>query len=255
MRDREWLVSPEAIDLDGYRFGRIAIGDVRANEGSLHAGQVDRLRADLEDLSNIGISFEDTGSIVVTDWFLVVLGDIDEAAAESGLTELGLDASGQYQGFQVYDDSGAVGVSTDALVVCPMLGPVAPRERLEAVIDAAEGRANRFHEVVEDCDAMLSELGRGMAVGGEARTDEGDPGDGANATGRAYRLDGDRMDVRVAFVFEDASSVDFQQPEDASSYGLDTTSWENAQLSVDGRIARIDAEMAASDATFYDGVS
>ena len=251
MRDRKWLVAPDVLGVDRYQFGRVAADTVRGNESSLYGSSVSELQNTIESLEEFGVSYDRTQGLLIADSFVVVTGSIDQQAANEGFQSQDFEDRGEYGGYQVYDNGTAVGFDGDAMIIAPTFGSLTPQDRLRAVIDASGGSEPRYHESRASCDDLMSELGQGLAVAGSA-SDESAVDEDLIAAGLAHRLNGDRLNFRLALVFRDASAVDVSSPGDVQNYGFDPSRLSDPQLSTDGRIVRIDDELPTDGADFMD---
>ncbi|WP_251341779.1 hypothetical protein [Haloplanus halophilus] len=165
---REWLPAPGAVDgVDGgygYLFRRP--GELGYPAPVRFTTPRKRL---LTDLDHFGVGYANYDRLLATDLGTVIEADVDPDAVARTLTESGYDAAGSHGDVDLFarDDVPRRAAVGDGAVVWSS-ERVHRAPAVTALLDARDGRIDRYHEVdaglVETVDTRYSPKGREMDV-------------------------------------------------------------------------------------------
>ena len=232
-----WLPAPAATpNANHYRFSYYDLGTLATQREHLGGEPTvfERTWAPVE------LDWTDATAVITVGSVDVVTAEFDREGAVSDLRAAGYGRAGEYKGYVRYrnGDSGAVVALTDGTLLVASVDrfgaeSVTPTDRIEPVIDAATGDADRYTEANDDMATLVGELGGATLV--RARTM--DDADGvATTSGRFENLvaegnrsvvDGDRVDEKWVYVYERPRDVDtaaleaYVQANDNSSAEVD----------------------------------
>lgn len=243
-----WLPAPAAFDTAGYPFFSYSPQSFLEYEEHLAPGATEGLADDGQ--APAGTSMADASALHAVGRDVFVLEGVDVSAFEEEYEAQGLEQSGTYQEFAIYEGVGgsAAGLGDGALVMAPgsTLGddnsdklPI-----VEAILDARAGSATRYAEAKDDAAALVDALGTAHALAG--RTHE--PGtslEGAVAEGSALHIGESESTVRAVTVFEagevDADAMSSWADDATTFYGAD------AETNTDGRTVVASATVPTGD--------
>ncbi|RXK50186.1 hypothetical protein [Halorientalis pallida] len=201
----DWLPAPAAMGTDHYEFTAADPSAIFEHESAVEGSAFGGLTGATEQLD--GITLSDLSGLYLIGGGMVLTGDVDADAFRSFLAATGYAEGETYHGYTFYTGGpgGTAAVSSDTAIRAGTLGDA--REKIEAIIDAKQGTADRYTDANPDCRTLLSRLGSGAVAGGRTH-EEAAFLDGVVADGFRWRLDGTTASFTGAFVFESQSAVD-----------------------------------------------
>jgi hypothetical protein len=207
----EWLPAPAAMGTDHYEFTAADPGAIFDHESAVQGSAFGGLTSVTERLD--GIALSDLSGLYLIGGGVVLTGEIDAEAFRSFLSANGYAEGETYHGYTLYTGGpgGTAAVSSDTAIRVGTLGDTSGK--IEAIVDAKRGAADRYVDANPDCRTLLARLGAGAVAGGRTH-DEAAFLDGVVADGFRWRLDGTSASLTSAFVFEGQSAVDTGALED-----------------------------------------
>jgi hypothetical protein len=201
----DWLPAPAALGTDHYEFTAADPGAIYDHESAVQGSAFGGLTRATEQLD--GITLSDLSGLYLIDGGMVLTGDIDADAFRSFLSANGYTEGQSYHGYTFYTGGpgGTAAVSSDTAIRAGTLGDA--EGKIEAIIDAKQGAADRYADANPDCRTLLSRLGSGAVAGGRTHAAAAFL-DGVVADGFRWRLDGSTASFTGTFVFESQSAVD-----------------------------------------------
>jgi hypothetical protein len=233
----DWLPAPAALNTDHYEFTAADPSAIVAHESHVEGSAFASLTQTTTRLN--GIQLADLSGLYLIGDGIVMTGDIDADAFRSFLSANGYAEGETYHGYTFYTGGpgGTAAVSSDTAIRAGTLGDA--RGKIEAIIDAKQGMADRYADANPDCRTLLSRLGSGAVAGGRTH-DEASFLDGVVADGFRWRLDGTTAAFTGAFVFESQSAVDTAAVERLVADQAVFDPLSSPSVSSDGRTAVVD---------------
>ena len=214
----QWLPVPSALgDGDHYQFDYYDLATLSAQREHLGGDPTVFERT----WQPVGLSWDDATAVVVVDGVAVVTAEFDRDAVVSDLREAGYDHTDEFKRTARYRNSetGTVfAVTDDTLLVASMdrygTASTDPSSRIEAVVEAQTGDADRYVETNADMQALVEALGTGTLV--SARTlDESDVATARSgrfenlvAEGSRSVVDGESVEETWVYLYDRPRDVD-----------------------------------------------
>jgi hypothetical protein len=233
----DWLPAPAAMGTDHYEFTAANPGAIFEHESAVEGSAFGGLTGATRQLE--GITLSDLSGLYLIGGGMVLTGDIDADAFQSFLSANGYAEGETYHGYTFYTGGpgGTAAVSSDTAIRAGTLGDA--EGKIEAIIDAKQGMADRYADANPDCRTLLSRLGSGAVVGGRTH-DEASFLDGAVADGFRWRLNGSSAAFTGVFVFESRSAVDTAAVESLVAEHTVFDPLASPSVTSDGRTAVVD---------------
>jgi hypothetical protein len=265
---RKYLLDPDELGIDEYYFTYAQPNIIAENEDNfdedIYQG-VDENSIDIEEqrfdtiVEQLDVDFDEISNIVEYDGITVFTvepnTDTTEDIVELLEEEEGLDTEDEIGGYDVYiGEQQRSGVAIQDNNIIFILDAEDASDRLELVIDAANGEEDQYGDAYDSFEVLLNNLGTGVRMGGRAFAEPGDanlPGlDNVVAVGNRLIIDGETSDDRVVYVFEDEADVDV---EDTREFVENEGFFEDAEefnVSQSGRAAIVNAEFDTDELEF-----
>lgn len=240
----KWLPAPSALrNGDHYRFDYYDLATLAAQREHLGGEPTVFERT----WDPVELAWDDATAVVTVGSVDVVTAEFDRDAAVSDLRAAGYDRAGEYRGYARYrnEETGTVFALTDGTLLVSTIdrygaASTDPTERIEAVVDAATGDADRYTGVDEDMGTLVEALGTGTLVGGRTMAE---PDAAAARSGRFENLvaEGARSVVDGATVEEKWVYV-YDRPRDVDTATLEAyvAANDNSSEGVDARFAGVE---------------
>jgi len=264
----QWLPAPAGLGTDHYQFRYADLGTLATERDHL-GGEPDVFESAWRP---VGLAWEDASAVVGAGSVDVITADYDRADVVADLRDAGYADGGDYRGYTLYAneaDATAFAVGDATLLTASESQFVAggspdPVTRMEAVLDANQGDAERYPEANADMRALVEALGTGTLVQGKtmatARPGEARSGRFANlvASGFTRVVDGATVDETHVYVYEDQRDVDravlkshVEASENATGGADALAAVEDVSYETDGRLGSITGTRPAD--TLYSG--
>ena len=204
-----WVPSPAEL-ATVERFNVVRIDPQSVCDADVVAQSAERTLADAvgRALELLGVPFAELSGLSFIGHFAIVFeGSFRTGRLADRLAGADFRSVGSHEGYALYaDEATLVAVSADAVVFGPWAGE-GTAGVIEGVIDAKVGEGQRYVGTDAAVAELTEVLGNGDLIVGRTGADVG-PIDPVEATGIAWRFDGQTAKAAVAFVFPDGSTVD-----------------------------------------------
>lgn len=258
---RKYLLDPDELGIDDYYFTYAQPNIIAENEDNFDEDIYQGIEEQRFDtiVEQLDIDFDEISNIVEYDGITVFTvepnTDTTEDIVELLEEEEGLDIEDEIGGYDVYiGEQQRSGVAIQDNNIIFILDAEDASDRLELVIDAANGEEDQYGDAYDSFEVLLNNLGTGVRMGGRAFAEPGDanlPGlDNVVAVGNRLIIDGETSDDRVVYVFEDEADVDV---EDTREFVENEGFFEDAEefnVSQSGRAAIVNAEFDTDELEF-----
>ena len=169
---------------------------------------------------------------LMVDQAIVLVGEIDRSVVESAISETAYESAGTYEGYDLYDRADirrTIAVGDGAIV---FTSDEQSEANVKAVIDAAAGRIERYHETDEDFSRIVDASG-GRPLNWFTPTD----GDVIKVISATY--DANRVYHVRHLLYPDESSVSEEELEREFESGGEELDLQALSVHSDGRLATV----------------
>lgn len=274
---RQWVPDPAVLEFDGY-YPRNYVFDYWRYDEARERG--DELPPDVESaltepdsvvlLADTGLEAEsiDTHLRIGGSFASVFQGSFDRTAVGDSLEDAEFERLESHHGFTRYDDDSDTdaehnyeyAVSADTIIRARSDAEIVETSEVasleppivERVIDTREGERERYAGTNDDVARLTDEVrdltASTVHVTPEVTSSNPEEGDfeGSVGIGWGPKLHGDRTTFRVAILFTDADAVDRSGVEAFANANGGLDDYDEVRVETDGRIARIQAEIATA---------